>query len=237
MHRTGRASGAAAGLLRLRVSDGQSGGNPDLEPEKADTLTAGIVVRPPVRVGCWSGPAVVASTGTGSRSTTWSRSCPPRTPSPTASTPPSIPAYAANNYWCTLSAAIRPAGDRRRDRDQPESRHADDVRRRLRSSTGACRRARGISASAGTSGGSTVRACKPDPDVAGGEFAGTIGGFAGSYPEWKWLSNCATRGAISSSASLALRRLDGRQFPISLQDDDVVPHIGLLRPRRELHDR
>ncbi len=42
-------------------------------------------------------------------------------------------------------------------------------------------------ASAGTSGGSTSSTLQTTSDVPAEQFAGTIGGFAGSYPEWKWL--------------------------------------------------
>ena len=48
------------------------------------------------------------------------------------------------------------------------------------------------------------------------QFAGTIGGFAGSYPEWKWLMDLryAWRD-LEVGLALAIRRLDGRHLRIS----------------------
>ena len=67
------------------------------------------------------------------------------------------------------------------------------------------------------------------------QFVGTIGGFAGSYPEWKWLTNLRyTWRDLDVGLTWRFRRLDGRQLPLPRDErrDDSAP--GLLRRRRRV---
>ena len=165
------------------------GGNPDLDPETADTVTAGIVVRPGFE-SPWMRDLqftidwyrieiddVVTYRGYRYRRAELLR---PRLQSGLR---------CGQLLVHTVRSRSGHRGDRRRVRNVPEPRHADDVRRRLPARLGPARRIRASLASACTLAGWTSSSSRRRATYLRTQFAGTIGGFAGSYPEWKWLAN------------------------------------------------
>jgi len=164
------------------------GGNPDLGPETADTVTAGVVVRPEFE-SSWlrnlqftidwyriEVDDIVTFVDAG----TAVLNCFDSIYNPT---------FAADNYWCTLF-----------DRDQGTGEIVDavDTYHNLSTSTTS-----GIDFQLDWSlpvgpgelgvgwyvGWLDEAALRTTTGIPADQFAGTIGGFAGSYPEWKWLAN------------------------------------------------
>ena len=164
------------------------GGNPDLEPEAADTVTIGIVVRPGFE-SPWARDLqftfdwyrieiddvvtlVDAATAVGN-----------------CFDPVYNPAYAADNYWCTLFGRNSVTG---------EIVDAVDTFYNL-----AMQETSGIDFQLDWSfpvgpgelgvgwyvGWLDRFELQTTSSVPADQFTGTIGGFAGSYPEWKWLTN------------------------------------------------
>jgi iron complex outermembrane receptor protein len=164
------------------------GGNPDLEPETADTLTAGIVVRPGFE-SPWVRDLQF--------SIDWYRIelddvvtfVDAATAVLNCFDPVYNPAYAADNYWCTLFG---------RDPGSGEIVDTFETFRNLATQTTS-----GIDFQLDWSlpfgpgelgigwyvGWLEQFELKTTSGVPADQFAGTIGGFAGSYPEWKWLAN------------------------------------------------
>ncbi len=163
-------------------------GNPDLEPETADTVTAGIVVRPGFE-SPWVRDLqftidwyrieiddVVTFVDAG----TAVLNC---------FDPVYNPAYAADNYWCTLFG---------RDSATGEVVGAVDTLYNLATQTTS-----GVDFQVDWSlpvGPGTLGVgwyvgwldrfeLQTTSAVPADQFAGTIGGFGGSYPEWKWLAD------------------------------------------------
>ena len=213
------------------------GGNPDLDPETADTVTAGIVVRPGFE-SPWVRDLqftidwyrieiddVVTFVDAG----TAVLNC---------FDPTYNPAYAADNYWCTLFG---------RDPDTGEIVDAFETYRNLATQT--------------TSG--VDFQLDWSLPVGPGELG--VGWYVGWLDEFELqttseracgavrrndrrLCRLVSRMEVAHESALrvarsrvrpglALRRLDGRQLPL-LQDDRRDDSAqGLLRPRRQLHDR
>jgi iron complex outermembrane recepter protein len=164
------------------------GGNPDLDPEKADTVTAGIVVRPGFE-SSWVRDLqftidwyrieiddVVTLVGAG----TAVLNC---------FDPTYNPAYAADNYWCTLFG---------RDPATGEIVGAVDTFYNLATSmTSGVDFQLDWSLPVGPGelgvgwyvGWLDEFDLQTTSSVPASQFAGTIGAFTGSYPEWKWLAN------------------------------------------------
>ena len=163
-------------------------GNPDLEPETADTVTVGIIVRPGLEAP-WVRDLqftidwyrieldnVVTYVDTA----TSVLNC---------FDPVYNPGYAADNYWCTLFA---------RDSATGEVVGAVDTFYNLATSmTSGVDFQLDWSLPVGPGelgvgwyvGWLDKFELQTTSDVPADQFAGTIGGFAGSYPEWKWLTN------------------------------------------------
>ena len=161
-------------------------GNPDLDPEKADTLTAGIVVRP-ASASSWLADlqftidwyrieiddSVTFTDAVGSVSNCFD--------------PVLNPGYSADNYWCTLFG---------RDPHTGEIVNAVDTFRNLATSMTSGVDFQldwrvpigpgqlGVGWYVGWLDEFEIRTTNQAPAE---HFAGTVGGFAGSYPEWKWL--------------------------------------------------
>lgn len=162
------------------------GGNPELEPETADTLTTGIVVRPGFESSWFRDLQFTVD---------WYR----------IEIDDSVefintlnaafncfdsafnPGFTADNYWCTLFG---------RDSANGQIVNAVDTYRNL-----ATKMTSGVDfqldwrLSVGPGelgvgwyvGWVDAYEVQTTSDLPAEQFAGTIGGFAGSYPEWKWL--------------------------------------------------
>jgi outer membrane receptor protein involved in Fe transport len=163
-----------------------AGGNPDLDPETADTLTAGIVVRPGFESSWvrdlqftidWYRIEIDDSV-TYIDTLTAVRSC---------FDPTFNPSFASDNYWCTLfgrdsaTGEIVDAVDTYRNLATSMTSGVDfQLDWRLPVGPGEL----GIGWYVGWVDEYEVQTTS---DLPAEQFAGTIGGFAGSYPEWKWL--------------------------------------------------
>jgi outer membrane receptor protein involved in Fe transport len=221
------AQGVPATLLPDFFEDGiytTVRGNPDLDPETADTLTTGIVVRPRFESE-WLRDLQFA--------VDWYRI--EIDDSVTFITtleavdncfdPVFNPGFAADNYWCTLF---------HRDSSTGEIVNAVDTNRNLATSMtsgvdfqldwrvplgpGTL----GVGWYVGWVGEFEVQTTRDQPAE---EFVGTIGGFAGSYPEWKWLTDLRYAWR-DLGVGLAWRYVDStldtsRDFKTS---DVAVPH-------------
>jgi outer membrane receptor protein involved in Fe transport len=161
-------------------------GNPNLDPESADTFTAGIVVQPEFE-SRWIRDMQftidwyrieIDEVVTFIDAISAVESC---------FDPTLNPAFAADNYWCTLFG---------RDPGTGEIVDAVDSFYNLATSTttgvdfqldwrlpigpGTL----GVGWYVGWLNEYNIRTTS---EATADEFAGTVGGFAGSYPEWKWL--------------------------------------------------
>ena len=162
------------------------GGNPDLEPETADTLTAGIVVRPG-----FESPWIrelqftidwyrieIDDAVTFVNTLTAVESC---------FDPTFNPGFAADNYWCTLfsrdpgTGQIVDAVDTYYNLATSMTSGVDfQLDWRVPMGPGEL----GLGWYVGWLDEFDVQTVR---EVPAEQFVGTIGGFAGSYPEWKWL--------------------------------------------------
>ena len=164
------------------------GGNPELGPETADTVTAGIVVRPG-----FEAPWVRNLQFTIDWYTIEIDDVVTRVDAANAVLncfdPTYNPAYVADNYWCTLFG---------RDSATGEVIGAIDTFYNLATSMTSGVDFQldwhlpvgpgelGVGWYVGWLDKFELQATSSTPADS---FAGTIGGFAGSYPEWKWLAN------------------------------------------------
>ncbi len=183
------AQGVPAELLPEFYEDGIEitvRGNPDLDPETADTLTTGIVVRPEFQSRWISDlqftvdwyrieidDVVTFIDAVGAVENCFD--------------PTFNPAFVADNYWCTLFG---------RDTETGEIVDAVDTFYNLATSTTSGVDFQldwrlpigpgtfGIGWYVGWMDEYEVQTSREVPAEG---FVGTIGGFAGSYPEWKWL--------------------------------------------------
>lgn len=161
-------------------------GNPDLDPEKAETFTTGLVVRPEFE-SAWLRNLqfsidwyrieiddvvtfVDAVTAVGN-----------------CFDPAYNPGFAADNYWCTLfgrdttSGAIVDAVDTQRNLARSTTSGVDfQLDWTIPLGPGEL----GVGWYVGWLDTFELQSSR---EVPAGESVGTIGGFAGSYPEWKWL--------------------------------------------------
>jgi outer membrane receptor protein involved in Fe transport len=162
------------------------GGNPDLEPETADTLTTGIVVRPGFESPWFRDLQFtvdwyrieIDDAVTFINTLTAVDNC---------FDPTFNPSFAADNYWCTLFG---------RDSATGQIVNAVDTYRNLATSMTSGVDLQldwrmpvgpgelGVGWYVGWVDEFEVQTTS---DVPAEQFAGTIGGFVGSYPEWKWL--------------------------------------------------
>ena len=163
-----------------------AGGNPDLDPETADTLTGGIVVRPGFE-SSWVRDLQftidwyrieIDDAVTYIDALTAVRSC---------FDPTFNPSLAADNYWCTLfgrdsaTGQIVDAVDTYRNLATSMTSGVDvQLDWRLAVGPGEL----GVGWYVGWVDEYEVQTTS---DLPAEQLAGTIGGFAGSYPEWKWL--------------------------------------------------
>ena len=98
---------ASAGLRQqFEFAHGFAGGNPDLDPETADTLTVGVVLTSPF-ASRWLDRLQVSSTGTGSRSRMRSSPSSSTNWSNAASTPRTIPRSRRRTSGAACSHVIR----------------------------------------------------------------------------------------------------------------------------------
>jgi len=164
------------------------GGNPDLGPETADTVTAGIVVHPAF-VSAWIRDLQftidwyrieIDDVVTFVDAATAVRNC---------YDPIYNPAFAADNYWCTLFG---------RDPGTGEIVDALETNRNLATQTTSgidFQLDWGLPVGPGALaigwyvGWLDEFSLQTTNNFPADQFAGTIGGFAGSYPEWKWLAS------------------------------------------------
>jgi outer membrane receptor protein involved in Fe transport len=201
-----------------------SGGNPDLEPETADTLATGLVVRPGFESTWFRDLQFTID---------WYRieiddvvtfistldavdNC---------FDPTFNPGFAADNYWCTLFG---------RDSATGEIVNAVDTFYNLATSMTSgvdfqldWRLAVGPG-EIGVGwyvGWVDEYEVETTSSVPAEHFAGTIGGFAGSYPEWKWLMDLRYTWR-DLAVGLAWRYVDSTVDPSDdFQTTDVtVPH-------------
>ena len=165
--------------------DGLSGGNPDLEPEDATTQTMGVVFRSSFDSRLWSDLQVsldwyqieIEDVISFVSAEEFIFNC---------YDPAFNPEYSASNRWCSNFG---------RDSDSGEIVDTIEINQNL-----AVLETSGIDLQLNWNvdvGGGELGVAwyvgwvdsferQSDPDVAGEEQAGTIGGFAGAYPEWKW---------------------------------------------------
>ena len=165
--------------------DGVSGGNPDLEPEDATTQTLGVVFRSPVDSRLWSDLQVsldwyqikIEEVITFVSAEEFIFNC---------YDPAFNPEYAASNRWCSNFG---------RDADSGEIVDTIEITQNLAvlETSGIDLQlnwnidvGRGELGVAWYVGWVDSFERQSDPDVAGEEQVGTIGGFAGAYAEWKW---------------------------------------------------
>ena len=203
-----------------------AGGNPDLEPETADTLTTGVVVRPGFESAWLRNLQLtidwyrieIEDAVTFVDTLTAVGNC---------FDPTLNPGFAADNYWCTLFG---------RDSVTGKIVNAVDTYRNLASSMTS-----GVDfqldwhmpvgpGELGLGwyvGWVDEYEVQTTSGVPAEQLAGTIGSFAGSYPEWKWLTEL--RYAIRNlEVGLAWRYVDStvdpsRFFPFKTTDV-TVPH-------------
>jgi outer membrane receptor protein involved in Fe transport len=201
------------------------GGNPDLDPEKADTLTAGVVLRSPFESPRLAGLQLsldwyrieIDDAITFLRTGDSVVNC-----FDTALNPD----LAADNFWCT-----------RYHRDPTNGRIADAL---STSFNLAATETSGVDVAldwnlplgSGSVGvqwligwidSFEVRASPGSPPE---EFAGTVGGFGGSYPEWKWLLGLRYSWQ-GLDAGVRWQYIDSmrdgvRGYPF--ENDHIVPH-------------
>jgi outer membrane receptor protein involved in Fe transport len=201
-------------------------GNPDLDPETADTLTTGIVVRPGFESPWFRDLQFTID---------WYRieiedavkfintltavdNCFDRTFNP---------GFAADNYWCTLfgrdsaTGEIVNAVDTNRNLATEMTSGVDfQLDWRLAVGPGEL----GVGWYVGWVDEYEVQTTS---DVPAEQFAGTIGGFAGSYPEWKWLMDLRYAWR-DLEVGMAWRYVDSTvdtsRFDIFKTTDVTVPH-------------
>ena len=162
------------------------GGNPDLDPEKADTLTAGIVLRSPFESPRLAGLQLsldwyrieiddaITYLATGASVVN-------------CFDPALNPGLAGDNFWCTQFHRDPANGTVADAFDAPVNLAATQTSGvdvaldwNLPLGPGSL----GVQWLIGWIDSFEVRAAPGSPPE---EFAGTVGGFGGSYPEWKWL--------------------------------------------------
>ncbi len=165
--------------------EGVYGGNPDLEPEDATTQTLGVVFRSPVDSRLWSDLQVsldwyqikIEDVITFVTAEEFIFNC---------YDPAFNPEYAASNHWCSNFG---------RDGDSGEIVDTIEINQNLAvlKTSGIDLQlnwnidvGRGELGVAWYVGWVDSFERQSDPDVAGEEQAGTLGGYAGAYPEWKW---------------------------------------------------
>ncbi len=164
------------------------GGNPDLGPEKADTVTAGLVVRPNFE-SAWIRDLQftidwyrieIDDVVTFVDAVSAVRNC---------YDPVYNPTFAADNFWCALFG---------RDSGSGEIVDAVETNWNLATQTTS-----GIDLQLDWSlpvgpgalaigwyvGWLDEFSTQTTSNLPANQFGGTIGGFAGSYPEWKWLAS------------------------------------------------
>ena len=223
------AQGVPAELLPDFIEDGivtTVVGNPDLDPETADTLTTGIVVRPGFESPWFRDLQFTID---------WYRIeiedavkfINTLTAVDSCFDPTFNPGFAADNYWCTLFG---------RDSATGEIVNAVDTNRNL-----ATEKTSGVDfqldwrlpvgpGELGVGwyvGWVDEYEVQTTSDVPAEQFAGTIGGFAGSYPEWKWLMDLRYAWR-DLEVGLAWRYVDSTvdtsRFDIFKTTDVTVPH-------------
>jgi outer membrane receptor protein involved in Fe transport len=206
-----------------------SGGNPELDPEYAKTYTAGLVLQPNFQAPLLDDLQVTID---------WYQINIDNSILFVSSTdaiancydPAFNPEFQAGNFWCSLFS---------RDPATGEIRGAVDTYRNLASqSTSGIDTQLQWSFPAGPGRLSVAwfiswiasYEIRSAPGVAADEFAGTVGGFAGSYPEWKWNLHLGyTVGGLTMGARWRYvdSMADGGRTPPEFQLPDVnvvVPH-------------
>jgi iron complex outermembrane recepter protein len=202
------------------------GGNPELEPERADTLTTGIVVRPGFGSPWFRNLQFTVD---------WYRIEIDNTVEfintlnavDNCFDPTLNPGFAADNYWCTLFG---------RDSATGQIVNAVDTYRNLATSmTSGVDLQLDWRLAVGPGelgvgwyvGWVDEHAVETTSDVPAEQFAGTIGGFAGSYPEWKWLMDLRYAWR-DLEVGVAWRYVDSTvdtsRFDIFKTTDVAVPH-------------